>query len=63
MYNKTNKFTDDDIVRHNLMKVDKSLGCIMCGNPTFYIEVLSETHMCSKDCKDAFYKMMDDSML
>lgn len=62
MCNQNNKFTDDDIIKYDLMKVDKPLGCIICGSPTYYIEVLAETHMCSEKCRNAFYKMMDDSM-
>lgn len=36
--------------------------CIICGTPTPFIEICSESHFCSTECVDAFYQMMDDSI-
>jgi hypothetical protein len=37
-------------------------GCLMCGEPTKFIEVCSEAHFCSEECEDIFYKMMNEEL-
>ena len=36
-------------------------GCLMCGTPTKYIEVVSEGHFCSDECVDRFYEELSAS--
>lgn len=38
--------------------VGEEQGCIMCHCPTPFIEVCSEAHFCSEECKAAFYAEM-----
>lgn len=33
-------------------------ACISCGQPTFFIDSLSEAYMCSDECVEDFYKMV-----
>lgn len=35
-------------------------GCLTCGIPTKYIEVCSESHFCSDECVNKFYKQVDE---
>jgi hypothetical protein len=55
------KFTDKDMANHSLIKSKELQGCMMCKEPTPYIEFICEGRLCSEECQDAFYKMMDDS--
>lgn len=36
----------------------KEQRCIVCGAPTPYIEICSESHFCSTECVNAFYDKM-----
>jgi hypothetical protein len=33
--------------------------CLLCGEPTEFIEVCSEAHFCSEECENEFYKSME----
>lgn len=35
-------------------------SCLMCGQPTPFIEVYSEAHFCSVECANAFYEQMQE---
>ncbi|WP_346938249.1 hypothetical protein [uncultured Clostridium sp.] len=53
------KFTDRDVEeRIGLLKSDKIQSCMICGNPTPYIEVCSEGYLCSKECENYFYGLV-----
>lgn len=41
---------------NSIIKGSKKAGCLICGEPTEYIEVCSESHFCSTECVDRFYK-------
>jgi hypothetical protein len=56
------KFKDEDMKNHSLIKSEELQGCMICGEPTPYIEYICEGRLCSEECQDAFYKMMDDSI-
>lgn len=53
------KFTDKDAEeRIGLLKSNKIQSCMICGNPTPYIEIYSEGRLCSKECENYFYKLV-----
>lgn len=39
-----------------IIKGNKKVGCLTCGEPTEYIEVCSESHFCSSECVNKFYE-------
>ncbi|MEK4006509.1 hypothetical protein [Paenibacillus sp. FSL H3-0333] len=43
----------------SIMVGDKKCGCGMCGDPTNFIDVLSEDYICSDHCRNKFYEMLD----
>lgn len=45
-------------VKDNVMVTDQEVGCLMCGRPTRYVEVISEAYFCSDECVKAFYRQM-----
>jgi len=46
-------------VKNGVMVGDTECGCLTCGKPTKYIEVCSESHFCSDECVDEFYRQHD----
>lgn len=55
------KFTDKDVEeRTGLLKSNKTQSCMICGSPTSYIEVCSEGYLCSKECENYFYGLVDE---
>ena len=48
-----------DMADNNHLVGDKQ-GCLVCGDPTEFIEVCSESHFCSDECEEVFYKQVED---
>lgn len=46
-------------VKNNVIVSKEKKTCLICGNPTRFIETLSESYFCSDECVNAFYKYMD----
>jgi len=55
------RFTDEDMKKYTLIKTKDKKGCTMCYNHTEYIDYICEGRMCSTECSEAFYKIMDQS--
>ena len=55
------KFSDEDMKKYTLIKSEDKKGCLMCYNHTEYIDYICEGRMCSTECSEAFYKIMDQS--
>lgn len=49
------KYIGDDI-----MVGDNKVGCLICGEPSEYIDIYSEAHFCSEECKDEFYNRFNE---
>lgn len=47
--------------KNDIMVGDTEKGCLMCGAPTKYIEIVSEGCFCSDECVDKFYKELSAS--
>lgn len=62
-YNLTTDQYGYEFAKNNVMKTSKECGCMMCGQPTHFIEVLSESYLCSDECVTAFLKMYNDTIL
>lgn len=43
-------------VRDDILKAKDVKACMQCGCPTIYVEVCSEGHCCSDECKKAWYE-------
>jgi hypothetical protein len=50
------KFQDTDITKYFLLKSKETKPCMMCKEPTHYIDIASEGRSCSTECNDTFYK-------
>lgn len=63
-YMKNKTTTDKDgfkFIREHSIMVGSSLEkCCMCPDSTEFIDICSETHMCSTECRDKFYKEYDE---
>jgi len=52
-----------DIIRDDhLLVSNKKQGCMICHHPTKFIDYLSEGYLCSEECNEAFYKIVEDQM-
>lgn len=40
---------------------EQTRPCIMCGEPTEFVEICSEGHFCSDECMDEFYERMAEN--
>lgn len=45
-------------VKSGVMVGTEEKGCLVCGTPTKYIEVCSESHFCSDECVNKFYEQV-----
>lgn len=45
-------------VKKSIMVSEDIKACISCGQPTFFIDSLSEAYMCSDECVDKFYEQV-----
>lgn len=43
-----------------MMECKETQGCMICSRPTKFLEVCCEGRLCSTECSDAFYKMVED---
>lgn len=41
---------------NSIIKGSKKVPCLICSEPTEYIEVCSEDYFCSSECVNKFYK-------
>lgn len=41
---------------NSIIKGNKKVCCLTCGEHTEFIEVCSEAHFCSSECVDKFYE-------
>lgn len=49
-------------VRNGEVLVGKELRpCIMCGEPTKFVEICSEGCFCSDECMDRFYERLQEN--
>lgn len=48
-----------EFVESGVMVGSKNHGCLMCGEPTEYIEVCSESYFCSHECVEEFDRQCD----
>lgn len=54
------RFIDKDVEeRTGLLKCNRSKPCMICGSPTFFIEICSEGYICSSECETYFYKLVE----
>jgi hypothetical protein len=54
------KFQDTDIDKYFLLKSEDTEPCMMCKEPTHYIDVACESRFCSSECHDDFYRKYDE---
>ena len=40
-----------------LIRGDKEISCLMCGEPTQFVDICSEGRFCGDACRDRFYEM------
>lgn len=45
-----------EYVKNSIMVGKNLKPCIYCGEPTEYIDVYSEGHVCSEECVDEWYE-------
>lgn len=43
----------------DIMVGENKVPCLSCKEPSEYIDIFSEAHFCSSECKDAFYQELD----
>lgn len=55
------KFTDEMIDQYFLLKADDFKNCLMCKEPTQYIDICCEGRLCSVECHDEFYRKFNES--
>ena len=48
------KFTDEDMKKYTLMKVNDKKGCTMCYNQTEHIDYICEDRMCGTESSEMF---------
>ena len=39
---------------------EKGQPCMMCGKIAHYVDIFAEGHLCSKECTDKFYDMIEE---
>lgn len=51
------RFWNFEVGKENfgLMKIAAERECIICGEPTFFLDICAETPICSDECCDKFY--------
>lgn len=42
----------------DILVCDDARPCIMCGEPTEFVDVFSEGRFCSDECMDEFYRRL-----
>lgn len=52
-------FNDKDLEKYHLIKGKQLKPCMMCKKETQYIDFLSEGYVCSKECMDEFYDLVN----
>lgn len=45
--------------KNHIMKTSQSQGCMHCGQPTTFIDVISEGYLCSDECEAGWYSYLD----
>ena len=43
-----------------LIRGDKEISCLMCGEPTQFVDICSEGRFCGDACRDRFYEMISE---
>ena len=52
------KFTDKDLKTNSLIKSKEKKPCLICKQPTEYIDWCSEYRLCSTVCEQKFYDLV-----
>ena len=52
------KFTDKDLKTKSLIKSKEKKPCLICKQPTEYIDWCSEYRLCSTECEQKFYDLV-----
>lgn len=45
--------------KNHIIKTSQSQGCMHCGQPTTFIDVISEGYLCSDKCEAGWYSYLD----
>ena len=55
------KYNDNDLRNDTLIKSKEMKECIVCGQPTYYIDYICEGRICSNECSEKFYNELIES--
>lgn len=48
--------TKEELQRDGFIRGEEEHPCLMCGEPTPFVDIYSEGHFCSDACCDKFYE-------
>lgn len=48
--------TEEELQRDGFIRGEKEHSCLMCGEPTPFVDICSEGHFCSDACYNKFYE-------
>ena len=54
-------FSNENMGKYNVMKMNQILKCSICNKETNYVDYWSENQFCSIECKDKYYKWIKEN--
>jgi len=54
--------TDEAIQKDGLIREKEEQPCLMCGEPTPFVDIYSEGRFCGEACCNKFYKEQDEAL-